>query len=86
MQYILTEEEYRKLLDTSRLAKAKVVAVVQDLCTRVANNEPVIFNHEDGTTHETTWGCMLTTEGADFYCDHCPVREVCPSEDKVFSK
>ena len=86
MQYLLSEEEYRKLMMAAFDAKAKVAAVVQDLCTRVANHEPVIIDSGDGATHETTWGCLLTTKGADFYCDRCPVQEQCPCDHKAYSK
>ena len=42
------------------------------------------------------WGCILTKqkeegegyggESYEWYCDKCPVRRICPSKEKRFSK
>jgi len=86
MQYILTADEYRELQTTALIAKAKVVGVVQDLCTRVADNEPIILRDADGTIHEQTVGCMLSCEDDEGVCDNCPVQNVCPCDHKTYSK
>jgi len=55
--------------------------ILQDLCTRVANNEPV----KEGWYKGKPWGCILTEEG-EWYCDDCPVQDICPHDYKEWSQ
>jgi hypothetical protein len=82
MQYLLTQEEYDLLL-TSRAERPseKTLATIQELCTKVADHMPVKFWGRD---EETPWGCILTKE--DWYCDECPVQNLCPHKFKRWSK
>jgi hypothetical protein len=81
MQYILTEEEYKSLLDKKsesvRLSEEKL----QKLCTKIANEMPIKM----GRHPDQPWGCILTDEYHE-YCDECPVTEICPNQFKHWSK
>lgn len=80
MMYILTQEEYDDLQVKKRQADSEETKILQDLCTRVADNEILTSGWKKGST----WGCILTH--SDWYCDDCPVRKVCPKEWKKYSK
>jgi hypothetical protein len=80
MMYILTQEEFDDLQVKKREADAEKTKILQDLCTRVADNEILTKGWKKGHP----WGCILTH--ADWYCDDCPVRKVCPKEWKKLSK
>jgi hypothetical protein len=81
MMYILTQEEYDALEIKKRQANSEATKILQDLCTRVANSEPV----KEGWYAGKPWGCILTKE-EEWYCDDCPVQEVCPKNWKRYSK
>ena len=81
MMYILTQEEYDALEVKKRQANSEATKILQDLCTRVANSEPV----KEGWYAGKPWGCILTKE-EEWYCDNCPVQKVCPKEWKRYSK
>jgi len=80
MQYILSEEEYQDLLDKAKEQKILAKKKLQDLCTKVANHMPVLYW---GRKEPEPWGCMRSID--DWYCDDCPVQDVCPSL-KQYSK
>lgn len=87
MQYILSQEEYdelkREALVHLRLSEKKL----QTLCTKIANEMPV--NWGWGGPDPKPWGCIITKEkqpGYEWYCDSCPVEEICPSNKKHWSK
>ena len=82
MQYLLTEEEYWELKSKNEKAAEKLKATIQDLCTRVADNEPVdVYWNEEA---KEPWGCILTKKD-EWYCDKCPVQKACP-HGKNYSK
>jgi hypothetical protein len=81
MKYLLTQEEYDALQEKKRKITEDAQKILQDLCTRVANSEPV----KEGWYAGKPWGCILTTE-EEWYCDDCPVQKVCPKERKRYSK
>ncbi len=84
MQYILSEDEYKDLVRKSEIRKKDCELVIQDLCTKVANNMPVAWSWGD---YFEPWGCVLTKESHDeWYCDECPVQKECPSKLKKYSK
>jgi len=74
MQYILTEEEFKELSNKSDKAEKKYEQIERDLCTRVADSEPI--NWGWGGADPKPWGCIYTIED-EWYCDSCPVRKVC---------
>jgi len=80
MMYILTQEEYDALQVKKQEADSEATKILQDLCTRVADNEIL----ESGWRKGSAWGCILTR--SDWYCDDCPVRKVCPKKFKRISK
>ena len=86
MQYILTEEEYKSLIDKKnesvRLSKVKL----QKLCTKIANEMPIKWGWGDETQPDPKpWGCIITSND-EWYCDQCPVIEICPHSTKHWSK
>jgi hypothetical protein len=81
MKYVLSQEEFDELNQKNIKAAQALKDTLQDLCTRVANNEPV----KDGWYAGKPWGCVLTVEH-EWYCDDCPVQKVCPREWKEWSK
>jgi hypothetical protein len=81
MMYILTQEEFDALQEKNRKITEEAQKVLQDLCTRVANSEPV----KKGWYAGKPWGCILSTDD-EWYCDDCPVRKVCPHRYKRLSK
>lgn len=85
MQYILTEEEFETLQNKKtkdiNLSKKKL----QALCTKIANEMPVVWGW--GGPDPKPWGCIKSTEdGDEWYCDNCPVTEICPEPYKHWSK
>lgn len=86
MQYILTEEEYQKLLHERAEKKLAKTKQMQALCTKIANEMPVIRPWQKRNEPATPWGCMLDEPGNIGYCDECPVKEICPYDGKVFSQ
>ena len=83
MQYLLSEDEYDSLLLSIKEKKDKLKDTLQDLCTKVCNHMPV---HDNGITEKLNpWGCVLTLE-EEWYCDQCPVQDVCPNPNKYWSK
>lgn len=80
MQYILSEDEYKELVEYKRrcLIVDKLIGKdlhgLQTLCEMVANHVPV----EDGWYKGKSWGCIHTV-GDEWYCDDCPAKKMCPS-------
>lgn len=95
MQYLLSEEEYqslRKQAAAGAKAEGKVVInlstkKLQALCTKIANEMPVKWGWGQ-TPDPKPWGCMLTAadDGMEWYCDTCPVKDICPNPNKDWSK
>jgi len=81
MMYILTQEEFDLLQEKNRKLTKDAQKILQDLCIRVANNEPV----KEGWYKGKPWGCILTEEG-EWYCDDCPVQDICPHDYKEWSQ
>lgn len=81
MQYLLTQDEYKELVDCSKKITAREEKKLQEFCTFVADN--LIL--DSGWKKGETWGCILSEED-EWYCDDCPAREVCPYEFKSWSK
>ena len=83
MQYVLTEEEY-KALHASNDAERKQWAIsMQRLCTMVADHMPAGV---EWIGKEKPWGCILTQDHGEWYCDDCPVKNDCPYENKQWSE
>jgi hypothetical protein len=81
VQYILSQEEYDALIDKGNTTIAKNKELVQALCTKVADLEIVTAGWYKGKP----WGCVKSTE-EEWYCDDCPVKDLCPERYKPWSK
>mgnify|MGYP003333244324 FL=1 len=84
MQYILTEEEYKELQKKRKHEIQLSRSKLQTLCTTIANEMPVKWGWSKDEEAKP-WGCILTTE-EEWYCDSCPVTDICPNMDKHWSK
>ena len=85
MQYLLTHDELNAL---QRAAEAKAQAnkaALQRVCTLAAKHTPVPRPWE-GPDVMKPWGCILDKESHPGYCDDCPVSDICPHDDKEWSK
>ena len=83
MQYLLTQTEYTELRwAANRNKRQPDHDVLQDFCTRVANELPVKVRC-GSEVRTRPWGCVITNGG---YCDQCPAKEVCPHDGKGWSK
>lgn len=82
MQYILSEEEYSKLLlKIKEKANLPSKEKLQEFCTEISNTLVLT----DGWRKGHTWNCIIT-EDYEWYCDDCPSQKICPSERKMWSK
>jgi len=85
MQYLLSEEELQELKDKATRNDQVNRENLQWLCTELAKHKPVTVGWKFDPQTEP-WGCILDPETDPGYCDHCPARELCPSNYKEFSK
>jgi hypothetical protein len=101
MQYILSEEEYKALKTDAdrgrRLEGHQTVHLsrkkLQELCTKIADTMPVKWGWGKPDDPKP-WGCVITAEKKaeeegyhdEWYCDKCPVQDLCPYEGKSYSK
>jgi endonuclease III len=81
MKYLLSQEEYDELVNRGAKREKELEATLQELCTRVADSELV----KEGWYAGRVWGCILTKK-EEWYCDDCPVNDVCPHRYKEWSK
>lgn len=85
MQYILTQEEYDKLSVRDHTKVVLNKKVLQEFCTMVSNTTPI--NRSWDKDDKSPWGCVLDENGNGHgYCDDCPAENICPYENKEFSK
>lgn len=82
MQYILSEQEYRDLTAQAQLVTISK-AELQKLCTKIADEMPVKWGWNG--PDPKPWGCILSKDG-EWYCDKCPVQQICPEPFKEWSK
>lgn len=89
MQYIFTEEEYKTLLENKEKIDEKKTNKLLNVCINVADTMPITYRNDKHGIQQP-WGCMITyiRKGVnqEWYCDQCPVNEICPYEGKRFSK
>lgn len=83
MNYLLTQEEYDALRKTQQLALRMQTDKLQKLCSHIADTMPVKWGW--GGDDPKPWGCSLTKRD-EWYCDQCPVQEICPNPYKHYSK
>lgn len=85
MQYVLTEDEYNALLEKSKQQRRMPSKEdLQKFCTMVAETLPVASGWYKGKV----WGCVLSEHNKSpcGYCDDCPAKDVCPYDNKEWSK
>lgn len=77
MQYLLTEQEYKALVDAPKIIEKKTDKIIADLCRRVALHEP---------TEDTgrPYGCVQEYPSS-LDCDDCPLQDVCTYDRKSWS-
>lgn len=95
MQYLLSEEEYKDLLNRIEEAESKSFDLskkkLQELCTKIADTMPIKCSW-DKKREPAPWGCLITRQNdpedpyGEWYCDDCPVQDICPYEYKDWSK
>ena len=87
MQYILSEEEYNNLKQNNKQEDAKAKRKLEVFCHMVADTMPLLgwWNETEGVPDP--WVCRHTRGKPDesgyveeHYCDQCPCRDICPSE------
>jgi hypothetical protein len=88
MMYILTQDEYDALRNDVKVQSLTQIKKMQKLCTQIADTMPVRWTWGDGKINPRPWGCIITLEkeGEEWYCDECPVQEICPSNRKSYSQ
>jgi hypothetical protein len=82
MQYILTEEEYTALKAAAQAQLELNTKGLQELCTKIM---PVLCGWSRDEQPKP-WGCIHSSERGEWYCDQCPVRTICPTKYKRYSK
>ena len=87
MKYLLSEQEYRSLTEQHTYSIKLANDKLQKLCTKIANEMPVDWEWGNSGDHKDPepWGCILTKD-YEWYCDTCPVQEICPNKSKHWSK
>lgn len=102
MQYLLSEEEYgdlKKAADLGRRFEGQTIVhmtvkQLQSLCTKIADTLPVRWGWGE-MPDPKPWGCKITVERAatdegfnhpEWYCNQCPVTQLCPHPGKEYSK
>lgn len=87
MQYLLTQEEYDALHKKQEYQIELSKKKLQALCTKIANEMPISRSWDKKAAREP-WGCIITRgeEGDEWWCDECPVRQICPYEYQTVSK
>lgn len=84
MQFILTQEEYAALSNRAEARDKRMDKKFQALCSKIANEMPVKWEGWADTQEKKPWGCYLTMK-EEWYCDNCPVQEICPAR-KTYSQ
>lgn len=94
MQYILNEDEFKQLKSAADRGKRfegcttvnLTTKQLQALCTKICNEMPVQWGWNG--VDPKPWGCKLDADkkGQEWYCDTCPVQDLCPSTQKEYSK
>jgi hypothetical protein len=86
--YILTQKEYDDLRAKQERQLNLADNKLQKLCTKIADTMPITIGKAWPGWENKPWGCVKTIEqdGDEWYCDYCPVYDICPSEYKPASK
>ena len=86
MKYILTQKEYNELRQAQKVRIGLKKEKLQQLCTKIANEMPVVWGRNGPDPKPLKpWGCIIDNQD-EWYCDLCPVIDICPNKHKEFSK
>lgn len=85
MQYVLSKEEYDELVNGKVQRALMAQDKLQKLCTTICDTMPIKLK---GCDVPSPWTCIHSHEGfrGEWYCDQCPVKEICPEPNKHWSK
>lgn len=85
MMYVLNEDEFKVLNEAKRARQAADTEALQRVCTLAAQHVPVDrpWSHDKASKPR---GCILDPVNSPGYCDDCPASEVCPCQQKKWSK
>ena len=87
MRYLLTKKEYLALTNAKNSIRLENTKKLQQLCTKIADTMPVKWGWNG--PDPKPWGCILSVKkdsNQEWYCDQCPVQEICPYPGKVHSQ
>lgn len=83
MQYLLSEEEYRQFHEAHERQVAELNKKLLKVCQQVADHKPIKWGW--GVPDDPKpWSCIHSQK--DWYCDQCPVKDVCPEGRKKWSQ
>lgn len=86
MQYIISQDELNADLQRrDKLRKLPSIEKLQEFCTFVAETMILTEGWAKGRKH----GCILAERARGEpigYCDDCPAKDVCPYDNKEWSK
>lgn len=87
MHYLLNEDEYKALEQKIPWKTGLNVTQkeLQTLCTKIANEMPIKWEWGRNLGPPEPWGCILSKD-YEWYCDQCPVQDICPYLHKEWSK
>lgn len=85
MHFLLSHQEYERLLAERAERIAASRDELQDFCTKAAIYIPVPRDWAEDKT-PAPWGCILDKDTNPGYCDDCPVSKICPYTRKIWSK
>ena len=83
VKYILSQEEFDDLKNSKVNLITLETKKLQDLCTKIADTMPIDAGWR--SVEPAPWGCILSKK-YEWYCDKCPVCDICPNTFKEYSK
>lgn len=89
IQYVLSKQEYKDLVEHLRQTEEKARQRLQRICTKIADTcVTELYDYKGDVIAKKVIGCICTETGPNQggYCDDCIVRDICPKEWKNFSK
>lgn len=80
----VSEAKYRELQKAAKPMFDITTKQLQALCTKICNEMPITRDWAPNDDPRP-WGCVLDYD-EEWYCDECPVQQICPSKEKRWSK
>ena len=85
LQYLLSQSEFDAIKNDVENVRISYEKTIQELCTRIADLQPVELEWDEEDEEPEPWGCIITRDD-EHYCDECPVDKICPYKYKQYSK